>query len=181
MNACIAQNIESKSKLLIEIKNKLVANLDSIPLQDEYFKLFPSNEKEFKQIFHCKESLLFHKEISYTYLLGSIIKNNPNISGLRIMNIGIDFPDWNKGKYDTGVVREVILTYAYRFTDSFILNFNNLTTKERKRLFTYLADIEAHDSYKAYHMVVNKYKSLNSDIAEYLIKYRNLRIEGRPH
>ena len=181
LNSCMAQSVESRSKLLIEIKNKLVANIDSVSLQDEYLKLFPSNEKEFKQIFHCNESLLKNKESTYTFLLGAILKNDPNVIGLRIMNIGIEFPEWNKGKYDVGALREIILIYAYRFSDSFILNFNKLTTKERRRLFTYLADIENHEFYKAYHMVVDKYKSLDSEIADYLIKYRNLRIEGRPH
>lgn len=177
----LAQSIITKSKQLIDIKNKLVESIDSVPLQDEYLKIFPSNEKEFKQIFHCKESLLKNKESSYTFLLGAILKNNPNVIGLRIINIAIDFPEWNKGKYDVGALREIILIYAYGFSDSFILNFNNLTIKKRKRLFTYLADVENHEFYKGYHMVLDKYKLLNSEIAEYLIKYRKLRIEGRPH
>lgn len=179
VNQCLAQSIESRSKALIEIKNKLVANIDSIPLQNEYLKLFPSDEKEFQNVFYSEESLLKYNESSYTFLLGAIIKNNPNDIVLRIINISIDFPKQNK--YDIGALREIILIYAFRFSDSFILNFDNLTNQKRRKLFTYIADVENHEFYSAYHMVLEKYKLLNKEIAEYLIKYRALRMKRHHH
>ncbi|WP_272149615.1 hypothetical protein [Tenacibaculum aiptasiae] len=177
----VAQDIVAKSKALIEVKKKLVVNRDSILLQNEYLKLFPSSEKEFKDIFHSEESLLHNKEIEYCYLLASVFKSNADDAGLRLINICTDFPERMKGKYDTGTIREVMMIYAYRYPDSFILNFNNLTKQKKRKLFTYLADVESHEFYRAYHMLLDKYKSLNKGIAEYLIKYRDLRIKDSHH
>ena len=177
----VAQDIVVASKALIEIKDKLVINRDSITLQNEYLKLFPSNEKEFKDIFHSEESLLQYKEIEYCYLLASLFENNANDVGLRLINICTDFPERMNGKYDTGTIREVIIIYAYRYPNSFIQNFNSLTKQKKRKLFIYLADIESHETYTQYHMVLEKYKSLNSEIAGYFEKYRDLRIKESRH
>lgn len=177
LNSCKSQDIIKTSKELAIIKKNLVNNRSSIELQKKYIDKFQSNSKVFEDMFYNEKSLVFGKEVAYSMELEGIIKIEPNKIGPKLLNIIANHSKNYLNRYNLGGLKYPTLEYMYSYSNNFLLHFKNISKSERQKIIKYLADFETHITYVEYQQVIDKFKTLDPELAESLENARESRLE----
>ena len=155
-------------------------NPDNIHLWFNYFLIFPTNKKDFKEIFDADDfSELYHNSGQYILILKQAPENLKQEIIKLIFNIT---KTGAPGCCDAwSALYMVTENYALNDTNYFITLLKPLKLQEKQNIIKFMADKEAFKSSKGYQNIVNILKSKDeNELALEFEMARKERISG-PH
>jgi hypothetical protein len=175
-----AQTLIPEAQKVKSAFESLSANPQSKELQQSYVSAFPSETKTFLNIFHSEEfDQLYDSSHVYIYAFADCSDMFPAEVIDKSIDIGKNLV-WDADAVSYLIHVSVML--ATEHVQLFVEKYRLLTSKEQNNLLALYADVENHDAYSEYQILINVlYSRGENDIAQKLNEARAIRKMRNDH
>ncbi|MEO8149309.1 MAG: hypothetical protein ABI723_16810 [Bacteroidia bacterium] len=179
-------NVANSQKLIPEAEKiksafeKFSTDTNSKSLQYNYVTEFPSDSKTFLRVFQTEKFDQLYLE-SYKYLkaLEKCSRNFPKEVISKYIDIGKNLV-WDADA--VGGLQHLSVELAIKQVKFFVDKYKTLDIKEQQSLINFYADVENHNAYQEYQVLINKLNKIGeTDIAKKLETARTIRKKRQDH
>lgn len=135
----------------------LKANPKDKSAQTQYLQKFPKDIQTFRHLFDPPDFSELYDGNDYIFALGDLAQNYPMQVGKLLIGLCKDAP---QGVDALSYLRKVTAQYAVKHTPTFAKLLRNRSEKEISRVIWYLADVEGHDAYQEYPLVIENLRKI---------------------
>ena len=147
--------VSTKATNLERALTQLQGTPDDPAVQRRYLEAFPHTYKEYLQLFEPRQPL--YDGHDYVDAISSLAKNHGLAVGKLLVNLS------KEAHYDADApsyLQSATCKYGSRYTARFLALLKKLPPSEQANLVTFLADVENHQAYTEYEILIAHSKAL---------------------
>jgi hypothetical protein len=170
------RQLSPKARELTQALAVLRASPDNSPAQERYLKTFPHEYTEFLNLFDVGREL----SDGYDFIDALSLTEKDHAAELGALLLGLAKDAHYKADAPS-YLQHVTAAYASRHPSTFAELFKQLPSQKQTQLITFLADVEAHSSYREYQAIIDGLKRIGEDKLAMRFEEARTKRERQPH